>query len=732
VILGDLDKAEFYYKQAAEIFKKEGDRTGLAHVLGNLGSAYRQNGMWNSAIENCYQSLKTFEEAGDDLGIAQMTGSIGRIYADMGENDLAARYFEKSLSDFQRLGDKKSAAWVLDRLGRISRDRKEWDEALSYFQSSVSIFEEMDECSSLGVALSNLGQTFLEMNEPFAAREPLDRSVLLISKPSRPDYQNALYSLARAYGYLAEDSSQQAEAREDGKDASGEQQRKEASRLFSLAADRYQDLAGTLGDGRDEILMQAHLSRGRSYLCQISDQTTDAASFSLADKALTSVDNASAIAKNDKKALILRLKKAISAMKEIYGQGSLSLDERLKSRALTNSVEYLLGACSSLEPEEAAEFICQALKSISAGIEAERSGNDPAERFQSAASKLLSSKEYFAFPGSEKVRGSGDLIERAAAILKESASKSGAESQEDGKEMNGKPIGCEDERAAILAVAGAIAAHSLENIEKDQDALTWDEDLHLPSLKEPAENADLTVQEVSDDLASLDIKTEAQALKDEESLEETLDDDLPDEMEPEEITSEETAFEVQNSEETTSDDMDFKDNFRVKELILADGCKGGIRISSCDTNDDDDEGFLVTVKPDMIGQDAEQFQPKYDRLPAQKKLPNEDIHTSFETDPERAPAREEDAQQVGAGPQETDTVPPETPERSNYSHEDHEQAFDTGVEDLGPLFKDSPSAHEVESEALLSIVPPKAIFLLKVLTILVALLLAIEMIIYLI
>jgi len=168
-IQGDLAKAEFYYKQAAEIFKTEGDQTGLAHVLGNLGSAYRQNGMWNSAIEHSYQSLKTFEEAGDDLGIAQMTGSIGRIYADMGENDLAARYFEKSLSDFQKLGDRKSAAWVLDRLGRIARERMDWDEALSYFQSSVSIFEEMGECSSLGVALSNLGRTFLQMNEPFAA-----------------------------------------------------------------------------------------------------------------------------------------------------------------------------------------------------------------------------------------------------------------------------------------------------------------------------------------------------------------------------------------------------------------------------------------------------------------------------------------------------------------------------------------------------------------------------------
>ena len=261
---GDLAKAAFYYQKAADCFAKAGDHIGLAHVLGNLGSAYRKSGEWDKAIEHCYRSLKTFEEKGDDLGIAQMTGSLGRIYADMGEKELAARYFERSLTDFQRLGDKRSAAWVLDRLGRIAGQRMDWDKALSYFNSSLSLFEEQGESQSQGIVLSNLGRIYLQMGQATAAREPLERAVLLISRQMKPSYQNALYCLAKTYSSLAINCLQEEPGR-----SSSRQQRLEASRLFVQAADRYQELASTLADGQAEIKVAAAIAKSRSYLARL-------------------------------------------------------------------------------------------------------------------------------------------------------------------------------------------------------------------------------------------------------------------------------------------------------------------------------------------------------------------------------------------------------------------------------------------------------------------------------
>ncbi|HNX09495.1 MAG TPA: tetratricopeptide repeat protein, partial [Methanothrix sp.] len=211
---GDLARAAFYYHKAAEVFQREGDHASLAHVLGNLGSAYRQNMEWDKAIEHCYRSLKTFEEAGDPRGVAQMSASIGRIYADLGERELASRYFEKSLADFRELDDQKSQAWIQDRLGRIAEERTEWDHAINCYQSSISIFEERGEYGNMGVVLSNMGRTFLKMNDPSSAREPLERAVSIISRQAGANYLNALFSLAKTYNSLAEIRLQEAEMQE--------------------------------------------------------------------------------------------------------------------------------------------------------------------------------------------------------------------------------------------------------------------------------------------------------------------------------------------------------------------------------------------------------------------------------------------------------------------------------------------------------------------------------------
>ncbi|MDD1750899.1 MAG: tetratricopeptide repeat protein [Methanothrix sp.] len=456
---GDLAKAAFYYQKAADCFAVERDHAGLAHVLGNLGSAYRRSGDWDKAIEHYYRSLKTFEEMGDDLGIAQMTGSLGRVYSDMGEKELAARYFERSLNDFQRLGDKRSAAWVLDRLGRIAGQRKDWDKALGYFNSSLSLFEEQGESQSQGIVLSNLGRVYLQMDEATAAREPLERAVLLTSRQIKPNYQNALYCLAKTYSSLAKNCLQEAEndegpgAKRDAGRISSQQQRQEATRLFSQAADRYQELASTLADGQAEIKAAAAIARGRSYLARLCEQVRGEEALLLMEKAISSLDDAAANAVDPKKAGILGLQRIVAGMKEARSIGFYANEPLMQSRALTNASEYLMGGAQGWASEEESGFLCQALKNINAGIELQRLGRDPTEKLQAAAEDLHHSEKHF---------GAAEILEGSAANV----------------------IGqCQ---AALLLIAGSMASYSLSKID-DNSILTWDESLHLLPITEKGE-----------------------------------------------------------------------------------------------------------------------------------------------------------------------------------------------------------------------------------------------------
>ncbi|MDD4652000.1 MAG: tetratricopeptide repeat protein [Methanothrix sp.] len=455
--LGDLAKAVFYYKKASDSFSREGDRISLAHVLGNLGSAYRKSGEWDKAIEHCYRSLKTFEEAGDRLGIAQMTGSLGRVYADMGEKELASRYFERSLADFEKLGDKRSSAWVLDQLGRIAGQKMDWDRAVHCFNSSLSLFALQGDSSSQGIVLSNLGLIYLKMGQATAAREPLERAVDLIPGQMKPGYQNALYCLAKTYSALARDKMQ------DNGLQSSRTFANEASWLFIQAANRYQELASTLGEGRAEVRVAEAIARSQSYLAKAGGPVRVEESLMLLEKAQKSLEIASENADYVvDKSEILNLQRIIAGMKESYRIGLLADEPLMQSRAMNNALDYFMGAVQVCPSEEAGDYLYQALKNINASLDLQRLGRESSEKLQMAAGSLRCAEKHLGAKGPEGQKRSAKRIVRAAEILEESA------------ENGSRP--CQE---VLLAIASVMASYSLSKIDDVNRMLLWDESLHL-------------------------------------------------------------------------------------------------------------------------------------------------------------------------------------------------------------------------------------------------------------
>jgi tetratricopeptide (TPR) repeat protein len=617
---GDLAKAVFYYQKAADSFARERDHIGLAHVLGNLGSAYRKNGEWDKAIEHCYRSLKTFEEAGDELGIAQMTGSLGRVYADMGEKELAARYFERSLTDFQRLGDKRSSAWVMDRLGRIAGHRMDWDNAVYYFNSSLSLFALQGESQSQGIVLSNLGRIYLQMGQATAAREPLEKAVLLIPHQMKPGYQNALYCLAKTYSSLAKNKLQEEPARPNSS-----RRTNEASWLFIQAANRYQELASTLGEGQAEIKVAQAIANSQSCLAKVNGRVTGEEALIQLEKAQGFLDGAAANANNGNKSEILDLQRIIAGMKEIHRIGLLADEPLMQWRAMNNALEYLIGAVQVCPSDEAGDYLYQALKNINANLDLQRLGRESAEKLQVAANALRHAEKHFYAAEIEGAESSANKIAQAAEILEGSAANGLRPCQE-----------------ALLLIAHVMVSNSLSKIDDNSNILAWDESLHLLPQNEKGE-------------FTVNIKINELHEPDEQPI---SDADLP-------------VLEVS------------KERYEARDLILADGC-------------------MVPLKTEMACKGFGQLQipPIKQQFCAKNKMPQE---------PEDA------IQERYKEIKDEERYEEKTDEENNKTEE----------------FLEAPKAPEIEKESLDS--SPglsKAIFLLKVMTVLLVMLLAIEAIIY--
>lgn len=474
---GDTARAVIYYQKAADGFERAGDATGLGHVLGNLGAAQRLAGDWDKAIESSYKGLKIFEEAKDGLGVARLTGSLARVYFEMGESDLAARYFERALKDFQRLGDKKSAARVLDWLGRIAQEKKDWEKSLSCFQQSLALLEEMGQSQSTGVVLCSLGRMQLEMGEAESARKSLERAAQLVPNSMQPAHQNVLSALAATYSALARDSLEKPKNISKTAERADQRANARAPEFYALASDRYLELARTLKIDHPEIRVAAEITKSRSYLSGLDDRLTDAEALALVEKAAATLESAAQNATGPKKAKIEGLQRTLAGMREARSVGLMEREPWKLMKSVSNAAEFLQGGCS--DSSEGEGFLCQALQSLSASMEAERARKDPQERLEEAGVHLRHAEKQFMAEGTEEGRRRGQSIGKAAGIIEGLA---GRGKQQGGQEISSSTtdiLRYKPQKEAILLIARVLMNRALSEIDDTATCLRWNEALKL-------------------------------------------------------------------------------------------------------------------------------------------------------------------------------------------------------------------------------------------------------------
>jgi len=469
---GELELATFYFQKAAQDFEMKGNKRSLAHVTGNMASLYRQGRSWQKALEQSQRALGIFEEMGDDFGRAQMTGSLGRIYADMGDTDLAVKHLEASIREFQRLGDKKSGARVLDRLGRVEVQKKDWERAFKHFHKSLCLLEELGETKLTGVVLSDQGWGFLEKGDPARARESLERAMKLMGREMQPAYQNALARLAAAYGALGRDYSLAAEElRPDPTQVNREalEKLKLASQYFARASDRYLELTSFLETDVPEIKIAASINRFHSYLSRVAASGSDEEAVALAERSISALESAVANAGKDERAQIQVLQRVLAGIKEVRAISLMGNEPWRLMKAVSNSIEYLLGACLTSEPG----LLSDALRDLSASMEEERRRKSPADKLMQAASHLRQAEKRFMELGEK--RNAAKLGEAARLIEGVADVEAGAQNSISRTSF----LNYRAHRDALLLIGGVLMSRVLSVVDRFPMIFSWDGSLQL-------------------------------------------------------------------------------------------------------------------------------------------------------------------------------------------------------------------------------------------------------------
>lgn len=180
VRLGELVEARQNLQEGLALYEEEGDGRGSAHALRWLGQiATDLDGDYNTTQKIYLESLELYRKIGDRRGVAAMQNNMGMSAGDLGEYAEAKRFFRDSISAYRELGDRYGVALALNNLAVVSRMQGEYQEAWDIFSESLTIRREVGDRFAIALVLANLGKTATYMGNYEQARHLLDESLAM-------------------------------------------------------------------------------------------------------------------------------------------------------------------------------------------------------------------------------------------------------------------------------------------------------------------------------------------------------------------------------------------------------------------------------------------------------------------------------------------------------------------------------------------------------------------------
>ena len=158
---GELQSAKKLYDQALTICRKIGDRRGECATLNILANHHRIQGYLSVARQTYEESLKIAREVGETLGITRALLGIGNVMLKEGELENARKIFTESLEISRKAGYRIGIARTLNSMAAIHYYQGRLAEARMFYEEVLIIKEGMGDRSSKGYTLLDLARVHL-------------------------------------------------------------------------------------------------------------------------------------------------------------------------------------------------------------------------------------------------------------------------------------------------------------------------------------------------------------------------------------------------------------------------------------------------------------------------------------------------------------------------------------------------------------------------------------------
>jgi predicted ATPase len=176
-ILDDTERTEKLGSEGLHLFRKLGDKTGIADALLFLGLSSWGGGKYTLARSQFEEAASLYQEMDASWKRGRCLTQLARISTVQGEYNQAQKLLEESLALYRALGDKERVGWVLYLLARLLfLSERDIAAASSLTEQSLTLLQEIDNPWERAYPLVLLGQLMLQRDDQAQARALFEES----------------------------------------------------------------------------------------------------------------------------------------------------------------------------------------------------------------------------------------------------------------------------------------------------------------------------------------------------------------------------------------------------------------------------------------------------------------------------------------------------------------------------------------------------------------------------
>jgi predicted ATPase/DNA-binding SARP family transcriptional activator/DNA-binding CsgD family transcriptional regulator len=150
---GDYERARLAYEESLGLYRRAGDRRGVANALGDLGSLALDRGDYERATSLLEESLALYRELGENEGIIGILDSLGVLASAGGDPERSAVYFREALVLSRGTGNARRTAVSLGNFGITTLVHGDPDQATVLLEESLGLFREIGDGQNIAIGL---------------------------------------------------------------------------------------------------------------------------------------------------------------------------------------------------------------------------------------------------------------------------------------------------------------------------------------------------------------------------------------------------------------------------------------------------------------------------------------------------------------------------------------------------------------------------------------------------